>query len=96
MNTWLKLNRFSTHREASIEFIKYVSTGLTLRHIAKKRVATALMKVELSPEDITTLQETTAETAIHNHNNKRNPDGQPKEVEHNNSITFPAFDLSTK
>ena len=35
LNTWLNLNRFSTHREASIGFIKYVSTGLTLYHIAK-------------------------------------------------------------
>ena len=96
LNTWLNLNRFSTHRKASIGFIKYVSTRLTLYHIAKKRVDTALMKVELSPEDITTLQETSAETSIHNHNNKCNPDGQPKEAEHSNSIIFPAFDLSTK
>ena len=35
LNTWLNLNRFSTHREASIGFIKYVSTGFTLHHIAK-------------------------------------------------------------
>ena len=96
LNTWINLNRFSTHREASIGFIKYVSTGLTLYHIAKKRVAIALMNVELSPEDILTLQETTNETAIHNHNNKRKPDGQPKEAEHSNSIIFPSFDLSTK
>ena len=96
LNTWLNLNRFFTHREASIGFIKYVSTDLTLHHIAKKRVATALMKVELSPEDIFKLQETTDKTAIHNHSNKRKPDGQPKEAEHSKIITFPAFDLSTK
>ena len=36
LNTSLNLNRFSTHREASIGFIKYVSTGLILHHIPKK------------------------------------------------------------
>ena len=49
-NTWLNLNRFSTHREASISFIKYIITGLTLQHIAKKRVTTALMNVDLPPK----------------------------------------------
>ena len=96
LNTWLNFNRFSTHREASIGFIKYVSTGLTLHHIAKARVATALLNVDLSNEDITSLQDTTTESPIHNHTNKRKPDGQPKEPETTNSITFPAFDLSTK
>ena len=96
LNTWLNFNRFSTHREASIGFIKYVSIGLTLHHIAKTRVSTALLNVALLPDDITTLQETTTKNTIHNYTNKRNPDGQPKDIETNNSITFPAFDLSTK
>ena len=47
LSTWLNLNHFSTHREASIGFIKYVTTGLTLHHIAKKRVSTALMNIDL-------------------------------------------------
>ena len=55
LNTWLNLNRFSTHRKASIGFIKYVNTGLTLHHIAKKRVFTALMNVNLSRENIIAL-----------------------------------------
>ena len=54
------------------------------------------MKVELSPKDIITLQNTNDETALHNHNNKRKPDGQPKESEQDKSITIPVFDLSTK
>ena len=54
------------------------------------------MKVQLSPDDITTLQEITTVTITHNHIIKRTTDGQPKDPEHNNSITFPAFDLSTK
>ena len=54
------------------------------------------MKVELSSEDTITLQKTNDKTALHNYNNKRKPDGQPKEPEQDKSITFPAFDLSTK
>ena len=68
LNTWLNLNRFSTHREVSICFIKYFSTGLTLHDIAKKRVSTALMNVDISPKDIIALQDTTDENSIHNHN----------------------------
>ena len=45
--TWLNLNRFSAHREAIIGFIKYISTGLTLQHIAKKRVYSALVNLIL-------------------------------------------------
>ena len=77
-NTWLNLNRFSTHHEASIDFIKYVSTGLTLHHIAKNRVSTALTNVDPSPEDIIVLKEATEGNAIHNYNNKRKPDEQLK------------------
>ena len=94
LSTWLNLNHFSTHREASIGFIKYVSTGLTLRHIAKKRVSTVLMNVDLSHQDIIALQEITEGDAT---NNKHNPDGQLKEPEKNkNSVIFPAIDLFTK
>ena len=97
LNTWLNLNCFSTHCEVSIGFIKYVSTGLTLHHIAKKRVSTALMNVDLSHEDIIALQKTTEGDATHNHKNKRKPDRQLKETDKNKkSISFPAFDLSTK
>ena len=97
LNTWLNLNCFSTHREASIGLTKYVITGLTLYRISKKRVSTALMNVILFPEDIIALQETTEEDAINTHNNKRKPDRQLKETDKNKkSIIFPAFDLSTK
>ena len=35
-NTWLTFNRFSTNREASIGFLKYISTGPTLQYITQK------------------------------------------------------------
>ena len=97
LNTLLNLNRLSTHREASISFIKYIGTGLILQPIAKKRVTTALMNVDISPENISALQKTTEKDTIHNNKNKRKPDRQLKEAETNrHRIIFPAFDLSTK
>ena len=96
-NTWLTFNKVSTHREASIGFLKYVSTGLTLQYIAKQRVTSALMKIELSDEDTIALQQTSEDTVTNNQNNKRKPDGQLKDVTDNQQrIVFPAFDLSTK
>ena len=55
----LTLNKFFTHREASIGFLKYVSTGLTLQYVTKKRITSALMNVDLTDEDIITPQQTT-------------------------------------
>ena len=88
LNALLNLNRFSTHREVSIGFIKCVSTGLTLHHIAKKRVSTTLMNTDFSPEDIIALQATTEGEETHNHNNKRKLDGQLKEPEKNKTVSF--------
>ena len=78
LNTWLNLNHFSTHSDASIGVIKYVNTRLTLHRIEKMRVSTALINVDISPKDIIALQETTESDAIHNHYNKSKPDGQLK------------------
>ena len=38
LHTWVTINKFTTHRVASIGFLKYVSTGLTLHSTAKQRV----------------------------------------------------------
>ena len=59
LGTRLTLNKFSTHREASIGFLKYVSTGLTLQYVTKKRITSALMNVDITVEDIITPQQTT-------------------------------------
>ena len=67
LNTWLHFNSLSTHRETSIGFIKYISTGLTFQYIAKKRVTTALMNVDHTEEGIIALQNTTENDVINNH-----------------------------
>ena len=56
LRTWVNFNKISTHRVASIGFLKDVSTGLTLHSTAKQRVTNALMNVDLNETDITALQ----------------------------------------
>ena len=60
LNTWLTFNKIYTHREASIGFLK--NTLVPVKHyniLQKKRVTIALMKVDLSEEEIIALQQTT-------------------------------------
>ena len=52
LRTWETLNKFDTHRVASIDFPKYVSTGLTLHSTAKQCVINALMEVKPNDKDI--------------------------------------------
>ena len=51
LRTWANFNKFSTHCVASIAFLKYISTGLTLHSIEKQRVINALMNVDLNEKD---------------------------------------------
>ena len=57
----------------------------------------ALMKVDISEENIIALQQTTDNDVNNTQNNKRKPDGRLKNVTENQQrIVFAAFDLSTK
>ena len=97
LNTWLTFNKFSTHREASVYFLTYISTDLTLQYIAKKRVTSVLIKVDLSKDEIINLQQTTDNDVNNTQNNKRKPDGQLKKTtESQQRIVSPAFELCTK
>ena len=97
LRTWVIFNKFDTHRVASIGFLKYVSTGLTLHSTAKQRVINALMQVKLNELDILTLHECMPVISDSTLNNKRLPDGNRKDPTTNEkTIVFPVFDLSTK
>ena len=97
LHTLVSFNKFDTHRFASIGFLKYISTGLTLHSTTKQRVINALMKVNLNEADILALQEYIPVITDSTTNNKRNPDGNRKDSNtQDNTIAFPAFDLSTK
>ena len=53
--TWLTQYKYSTYREASIGFIKYISTVFTLQQVAKARVVNDLRNLELTKEEISVL-----------------------------------------
>ena len=94
---WVTVNKFAIHRVVSIGFLKYVSTGLTLHSTAKKCVTNALMNVDLNESDISELHACIYVTTHLTTNDTRNPDGNRKEPDtQDNTIGFPAFDLSTK
>ena len=97
LHTWMNFNKFSTHRVSSIAFLKYVSIFLTLHSTAKQRVTKTLMNVDLKDNDINSLKGCIFTNANPNPTNKRNPDGNRKDLtENSNTIVFPAFDLSSK
>ena len=87
-NMWLKWNKLSTHREASIGFIKYVNTSITLQVSIRSRIELALCGMSLTEEDMKIIAPLTegkkrkAPTDIHS-----------EEFE---PIQLSAFDLSTK
>ena len=78
LRTRVTFNKFSTHRVASIGFLKYVSTGLTLHSTTKRRVTNALMNVDLNESDISALHACIPDIIDLTTNNKRNPDGNRK------------------
>ena len=98
--TWITQDKYNTHREASIGFIRYISIAFTLQQVAKARVVQALMNLELTKEEISTLSTIPNDDMVTTNttSKKRSTDGQPKvPVEYiNNQITFPVFNLSTK
>ena len=88
LNTWLTFNKLSTHREASVYFLTYISTGLTLQYIAKKRVTSVLIKFDLSKDEIINLHQTTDNDVNNTQNNKRKPDGQLKKQQKVNNASY--------
>lgn len=97
LSTWLNFNTFYTHREANIAFLKYVITDLTLQYIAIKKTISTFMNIDLTKEDITTLQQNIENNINTKNLNKLNLDGKMKDAADGNKyIVFPAFDLPTK
>ena len=97
LRTWVTFNEFDTHRVASIGFLKYVSTGLTLHSTTKQRDVNELIKVNLNIIDILALQEFIPVITYSSTNNKCIPGGNRKDTNtQDNTIVFPAIDLSIK
>ena len=87
-NMWLKWNKLSTHREASIEFIKYVNTSITFQVSIRHRIELPLYIMHLTEED-TTLFLPSTDRKMRKGSNESNID----EFE---PIQLPVFDLFTK
>ena len=79
LQTWTTFKKFDNHRVASIGFLKYISTGLTLHYTAKKRVINALVQVNLNESDILAVQECIPVISDSTSNNKRILDGNRKD-----------------
>ena len=79
LQTWTTFKKFDNHRVASIGFLKYISTGLTLHYTAKKRVINALVQVNLNESDILAVQECIPVISDSTSNNKRLLDGNRKD-----------------
>ena len=75
--TWLVQDKYSTYREASIGFIKYISTAFTLQQVAKARVVNALMNLKLTKEAISALSTITKDDMVTKNttSKKRSTDG---------------------
>ena len=73
---WIRCDKFDTHREASIGWLKNMSTITTLHNTARSKVETALLDVTLTAEEIarfTPKVNTNTdddETTRHDNNNK--------------------------
>ena len=97
LRTSINFNKFDTYRVASIGFLKYVSTGLTLHSTVKQRVVNILMQVNLNEEDISALQAYIPIISDSTSNNKRLLNGNRKDPSTpDTTLVFPAFNLSTK
>ena len=59
---FLKFDKYSTHREAYIDWFKYIGTTLTLQASAKLRVENLLKTAHLIPSEIASLTTTNHKT----------------------------------
>ena len=100
LRTLINYNNVSAHREANIDFLTYISIGLTLQSSAKIIVVDALIKVDLHPNTVKVLR-TQCENGMITTNestNKRDTNGNRKDpkIDTQKLIVFPAFDISIK
>ena len=105
---WIRSDKFDTHREASIGWLKNMSTITTLHNTARSKVASTLLDVTLTTVEVTQLTPTLNtssdddEITRHDNNNKKQRSNSgnttsTKEVniEDYPPLVIPAFDLSS-
>ena len=96
---WLKWKKMSTHREASIGFIKYESPTIMLQTVIRSRIELALYSMPFTEEDIKHLvtvirgeKRKTTNELDSNETSITEPNGDCEYA----PIHLPIFNLSTK
>ena len=75
---WIISDKFDTHREASIGWLKHMSPITTLHNTARSKVETALLDVTLTPAEVVQFTRTPVilsdenETTKYDNNNNKN------------------------
>ena len=96
---WLKWNKFSTYRETSIGFIKFVNPNITLQTAVRSRIELALCSMTLTSEETkknsrsTDRKKRKAMTELESEDIPTNQFQDGSECE---PIQLPAFDISMK
>ena len=81
-NTYMKYEKFNTHKEDSIGWLKYINPVISLQRITREKISDALMLVHLNNEEM---------TAMKNTNNDITDEPHRK-----NEIVIPALDIHHK
>ena len=81
-NTYIIHEKFNTHKEDNIGWLKYVNPVISLHHTTREKLSDSLMLVRINDDEMTTMTNTSSENAI-------NPQKQ-------NELIIPVFDIHHK
>ena len=81
-NTYMKYEKFNTHKEDIIGWLKYVNLVISLQRTTREKISDALMLVHLNDEKMTTMTNTSTEII--------------DDPQRQNEILIPAFDIHYK
>ena len=81
-NTYMKNEKFNTHKEDSIGWLRYVNPIISLQRTTREKISDALMLVHLNDEEMTAMKNTSKEST--------------DDPQRRNEILIPAFDIYHK
>ena len=57
-NTYMKYEKFNTHKKDSINWLRYVNPVISLQRTTREKISNALMLVHLNDEEMTAMKHT--------------------------------------
>ena len=81
-NTYMKYEKYNTHKEDSIGWLKYVNPVISLQRTTREKISDALMLVHLNEEEMKAMKNTSKEIT--------------DDPQRQNEILIPAFDIHHK